>query len=170
MERRPQREAGNGLGRTSAPRPNARPRRGGGHDGRFPARPAGRPRAEPSGESPPPASTSPTAWPSTGPEAGDELRPPQHQHWHRSAASCSMWMVIYSYRGPDGTSGPVNPRREPPSERRPGCSPSVVSYPDRGPWGSATYRGNCSGYLIRDLLRHFQPASFLEIFAGGGTG
>jgi hypothetical protein len=47
---------------------------------------------------------------------------------------------------------------------------SVVSYPDRGRWGSASYRGNCSGYLIRDLLQHFQPASFLEVFAGGGTG
>lgn len=47
---------------------------------------------------------------------------------------------------------------------------SVVSYPDRGRWGSAAYRGNCSGYLIRDLLQHFRPASFLEIFAGGGTG
>jgi hypothetical protein len=47
---------------------------------------------------------------------------------------------------------------------------SVVSYPERGPWGSAAYRGNCSGYLIRDLLGEFRPASFLEIFAGGGTG
>jgi len=47
---------------------------------------------------------------------------------------------------------------------------SVVSYPERGPWGSARYRGNCSGYLIRDLLQEYQPASFLEIFAGGGTG
>jgi hypothetical protein len=47
---------------------------------------------------------------------------------------------------------------------------SVVSYRDRGPWGSAAYRGNCSGYLIRDLLQHFRPASFLEVFAGGGTG
>ena len=47
---------------------------------------------------------------------------------------------------------------------------SVVSYPDRGPWGNPRYRGNCSGHLIRDVLRHFQPASFLEVFAGGGTG
>lgn len=47
---------------------------------------------------------------------------------------------------------------------------SVVSYPDRGPWGDPRYRGNCSGHLIQDLLRHFQPAGFLEIFAGGGTG
>jgi hypothetical protein len=47
---------------------------------------------------------------------------------------------------------------------------SVVSYPDRGPWGSASYRGNCSGYLIRDLLTHYRPTSLLEVFAGGGTG
>jgi hypothetical protein len=47
---------------------------------------------------------------------------------------------------------------------------SVVSYPERGPWGSAAYRGNCSGHLIRDLLQHFRPGSFLEVFAGGGTG
>ena len=47
---------------------------------------------------------------------------------------------------------------------------SVVSYPDRGKWGSPAYRGNCSGYLIRDLLTHYRPGSFLEIFAGGGTG
>ena len=56
---------------------------------------------------------------------------------------------------------------------RPQGSPvltSVVSYPDRGRWGSPAYRGNCSGYLIRDLLTHYGPDSFLEIFAGGGTG
>jgi hypothetical protein len=28
---------------------------------------------------------------------------------------------------------------------------SVVSYPDRGPWGDSRYRGNCSGYLVKDL-------------------
>lgn len=47
---------------------------------------------------------------------------------------------------------------------------SVVSYPNRGRWGDPRYRGNCSGYLIQDLLGYFRPASFLEIFAGGGTG
>lgn len=32
---------------------------------------------------------------------------------------------------------------------------SVVSYPDRGPWGNNKYRGNCSGYLIKDLIEQF---------------
>lgn len=47
---------------------------------------------------------------------------------------------------------------------------SVVSYPSRGKWGKANYRGNCSGYIIRDLLNFYQPQQFLEIFTGGGTG
>ena len=29
---------------------------------------------------------------------------------------------------------------------------SVVSYPDRGPWGDFRYRGNCSGHLVKDLI------------------
>jgi len=45
-----------------------------------------------------------------------------------------------------------------------------MSYPNRGKWGNSKYRGNCSGYVIRDLLLHFQPNQFLEIFAGSGTG
>jgi hypothetical protein len=47
---------------------------------------------------------------------------------------------------------------------------SIMSYPNRGKWGDNKYRGNCSGYVIRDLLLHFQPKQFLEIFTGGGTG
>lgn len=47
---------------------------------------------------------------------------------------------------------------------------SVISYPNRGKWGNSTYRGNCSGYLIRDLLMYYRPKSFLEVFTGGGTG
>ena len=34
---------------------------------------------------------------------------------------------------------------------------SVVSYPSRGPWGKASYRGNCSGHLVRDYVEHFIP-------------
>ncbi|KQN97212.1 DNA methylase N-4/N-6 [Paenibacillus sp. Leaf72] len=45
-----------------------------------------------------------------------------------------------------------------------------MNYPDRGKWGDTRYRGNCSGYVIRDLLEHFKPHQFHEIFAGGGTG
>lgn len=47
---------------------------------------------------------------------------------------------------------------------------SVLSYPSRGKWGLATYRGNCSGYLIKDLLEFYNPRAFLEVFAGSGTG
>jgi len=36
---------------------------------------------------------------------------------------------------------------------------SVVSYPDRGPYGKSDYRGNCSGYLIKELLEHYKPKS-----------
>ncbi|WP_027086928.1 restriction endonuclease subunit M [Cohnella panacarvi] len=47
---------------------------------------------------------------------------------------------------------------------------SVISYPCRGKWGRADYRGNCSGHVIKDLLELYRPRTFLEIFAGGGTG
>lgn len=47
---------------------------------------------------------------------------------------------------------------------------SVVSYPNRGKWGDPKYRGNCSGHIIKDLLDYFMPKTFLEVFAGGGTG
>ncbi|MDY0404666.1 DNA modification methylase [Virgibacillus sp. 179-BFC.A HS] len=47
---------------------------------------------------------------------------------------------------------------------------SVLSYPFRGPYGDAKYRGNCSGYIIKDLLEHYRPKNFLECFAGSGTG
>lgn len=47
---------------------------------------------------------------------------------------------------------------------------SILSYPNRGPFGDANYRGNCSGYIIRDLLLYYKPKFFVEIFAGGGTG
>ena len=51
---------------------------------------------------------------------------------------------------------------------------SIVSYKDRGNFGNSKYRGNCSGYIIQDLIHHFYPNSkpkkFVEIFSGGGTG
>ena len=51
---------------------------------------------------------------------------------------------------------------------------SIVSYKDRGNFGDSKYRGNCSGYIIKDLIQHFYPTSkpkkFVEIFSGGGTG
>lgn len=51
---------------------------------------------------------------------------------------------------------------------------SVVSYKERGNFGNSNYRGNCTGYIIKDLINHFYPNSkpkkFVEIFSGGGTG
>ena len=51
---------------------------------------------------------------------------------------------------------------------------SVVSYKERGNYGDNQYRGNCSGYIIKDLLTQFYPNSkpkkFVEIFSGGNTG
>lgn len=46
---------------------------------------------------------------------------------------------------------------------------SVVSYPDRGPWGDARWRGNTSGYIIKDLIEHFRPQLFLDVCEGSGT-
>lgn len=47
---------------------------------------------------------------------------------------------------------------------------SILSYPNRGPYGNASYRGNCTGYLIKDILLRYKPKRFLECFAGSGTG
>ena len=46
---------------------------------------------------------------------------------------------------------------------------SVVSYPDRGPWGNSMYRGNCSGYLVKDLILRFRCQSVFDPAQGGGT-
>jgi len=47
---------------------------------------------------------------------------------------------------------------------------SVHSTPQRGPWGKSSWRGNCSGYLIKDLLEYYNPKKFVEVFGGSGTG
>ena len=51
---------------------------------------------------------------------------------------------------------------------------SVMNHTNRGIYGDSSYRGNCSGYVIKDLIEHFYPNSkpkkFIEIFSGGGTG
>ena len=46
---------------------------------------------------------------------------------------------------------------------------SVVDYPDRGPWGDSRYRGNFSGYLVRDLFFQLKPKTVLDVFEGSGT-
>src|SRR5947209_2064896 len=39
----------------------------------------------------------------------------------------------------------------------------------RGNYGDARYPGNCSGELIKDLLRYFRPRSVLDPMTGSGT-
>ena len=46
---------------------------------------------------------------------------------------------------------------------------SIHSRRGRGPYGNALYRGNCGGYLIRDLLQYFGSRSVLDLMSGSGT-
>ena len=46
---------------------------------------------------------------------------------------------------------------------------SVVSYPDRGPWGDSRYRGNCTGHIIKDLILRFKCRSVFDPAEGSGT-
>lgn len=46
---------------------------------------------------------------------------------------------------------------------------SIVSYPNRGPWGDAKWRGNASGYVYRDLFEQYKPKSFVDPTVGSGT-
>lgn len=51
---------------------------------------------------------------------------------------------------------------------------SIISYKNRGEYGNSNYRGNCSGFVIKDIIQQFYPNSkpkkFIEVFSGGGTG
>ncbi len=46
---------------------------------------------------------------------------------------------------------------------------SLLRYPERGPWGKATYFGNASGYLLIDLFDYYKPSSVFDPMEGGGT-
>lgn len=46
---------------------------------------------------------------------------------------------------------------------------SIHSTRRRGPWGDARYPGNCSGYLIKDLLMFFEPRTVFDPMTGSGT-
>jgi hypothetical protein len=46
---------------------------------------------------------------------------------------------------------------------------SLLRYPDRGPWGQGGYFGNCTGYLLVDLIDYFRPASVFDPMEGSGT-
>lgn len=47
---------------------------------------------------------------------------------------------------------------------------TVLSFPDRGPWGNNQYRGNCSGYIHAFLIDQynvdFMAESMLEVAQG----
>lgn len=46
---------------------------------------------------------------------------------------------------------------------------SILSYPDRGPWGKASWRGNCSGRVYKDLFERLRPRLFVDPMVGSGT-
>jgi hypothetical protein len=48
-------------------------------------------------------------------------------------------------------------------------SGSILSFPDRGPWGNARYPGNCSGYVYQTLFKHLKPRVFTDPMVGSGT-
>lgn len=47
---------------------------------------------------------------------------------------------------------------------------SVLSFPQRGPWGDNKYRGNCSGYIQAYLIWKYHVSFLSELFSGSGTG
>lgn len=60
------------------------------------------------------------------------------------------------------------------SNKPEGFTSSVVSYPNRGPWGKSGWRGNCTGHIVRDSLGSFfdwtRPDSlFVDPSEGSGT-
>lgn len=46
---------------------------------------------------------------------------------------------------------------------------SIISYPDRGEYGNSQYRGNTSGHVIVDLIKQFNPKTFVDVCEGSGT-
>ncbi len=46
---------------------------------------------------------------------------------------------------------------------------SIHATRPRGPYGDRRYRGNCGGYLIKNLLRYFKPRHVLDPMTGSGT-
>lgn len=46
---------------------------------------------------------------------------------------------------------------------------SIVSYPDRGPYGRNDYRGNCSGLLIKDIIQQYRLQGLSDFMVGSGT-
>lgn len=51
-----------------------------------------------------------------------------------------------------------------------GSDSTILSFPDRGPWGDRNYRGNCSGWIQAFLVWKYHIQKFAELFSGSGTG
>ena len=46
---------------------------------------------------------------------------------------------------------------------------SVMSFPERGTYGDSKWRGNTSGFVIKELIEHFNPKLFVDACEGSGT-
>lgn len=46
---------------------------------------------------------------------------------------------------------------------------SILSFPERGKWGDARWRGNMSGHVYKALFDFFQPKTFVDPMKGSGT-
>lgn len=46
---------------------------------------------------------------------------------------------------------------------------SILSFPERGPWGDARYPGNSSGFVLLELLAALKPRFVIDVTAGSGT-
>lgn len=47
---------------------------------------------------------------------------------------------------------------------------TMLSFPQRGPWGDSHYRGNCSGWIHAFLIWKYKVEKLAELFSGSGTG
>lgn len=46
---------------------------------------------------------------------------------------------------------------------------SIISFPERGKWGKSSYRGNCSGYVIKDIIEQFKCKEITDPMSGSYT-
>lgn len=46
---------------------------------------------------------------------------------------------------------------------------SIQEHFSRWNYGTNSYRGNCSGLIVKALIEHFQPSFFIDPMAGSGT-